>query len=433
MHEAPDDIAQWPSPKLLHRFMTTEDGPERLLYGAELNRRRLEEKRRQEAAELERKVLRDSGRLGDREEGGSDYTPPYEQRHTVRTAASEIRMRAVRWLWEDKIPLGEITLLAGREGLGKSTIAYTLAAWITQGTMKGWCKGTPRDVIVVATEDSWEHTISPRLVAAGADLGRIHRIEVRTGDVHDEISLPVDIELLRRDVEETDAVLILLDPLLSRLSSNLDTHKDAESRKALEPLKRFADQMQIAAVGIIHVNKSSGADAMNSIMASRAFGAVPRAVLMVVKNPDDDTCLLGLAKSNLGPKNLGCHRYRIVTARISKDDRGDDIVTGRVEWDDHKTDRTIDEVVAEINDAGMRSTSNVAEAMDWLEDYLTLNGGAKESSIVKGAGLKAGHTERTLQRAAAKLKVVSRSEGYPRKTIWCLPEKISGATSGDDS
>ena len=47
------------------------------------------------------------------------------------------KMRAVRWLWEDKIPLGEITLLAGREGLGKSTIAYTLAAWITQGTMKG--------------------------------------------------------------------------------------------------------------------------------------------------------------------------------------------------------------------------------------------------------------------------------------------------------
>ena len=50
MHEAPDDIAQWPSPKLLHRFMTTEDGPERNIYGAELNRRRLEEKRRKEAA-----------------------------------------------------------------------------------------------------------------------------------------------------------------------------------------------------------------------------------------------------------------------------------------------------------------------------------------------------------------------------------------------
>ena len=172
---------------------------------------------------------------------------------------------------------------------------------------------------------------------------------------------------------------------------------------------------------------------MNSIMASRAFGAVPRAVLMVVKNPDDDTCLVGLAKSNLGPKNLGCHRYRIVTARMGKDDRGDEIVTGRVEWDDHRTDRTIDEVVAELNETGIRGSSNVEEALGWLEDYLTIKGGAKESSIVKAAGLKAGHTERTLQRAAAKLKIVSKSEGYPRKTVWCLPEKTSGATSGDDS
>jgi hypothetical protein len=70
-------------------------------------------------------------------EPGEDGFVPYGERHTVRTPASEIKMRAVRWLWEDKIPQGEITLLAGREGLGESTIAYTLAAWITQGTMKG--------------------------------------------------------------------------------------------------------------------------------------------------------------------------------------------------------------------------------------------------------------------------------------------------------
>ena len=50
-HQALDDIAQWPEvSKLLRHFGTTEDGPERNLYGAELNRRRLEEKRRKEAA-----------------------------------------------------------------------------------------------------------------------------------------------------------------------------------------------------------------------------------------------------------------------------------------------------------------------------------------------------------------------------------------------
>ena len=52
MHEALDDIAQWPT-KVAPPLQTTEDGPERNLYGAELNRRRLEEKRRKEAAKVE--------------------------------------------------------------------------------------------------------------------------------------------------------------------------------------------------------------------------------------------------------------------------------------------------------------------------------------------------------------------------------------------
>ena len=40
----------------------------------------------------------------------------------------------------------------------------------TRGYLPGACFGTPRAAIVVATEDSWEHTIVPRLMAAGADL-----------------------------------------------------------------------------------------------------------------------------------------------------------------------------------------------------------------------------------------------------------------------
>ena len=91
-------------------------------------------------------------------------------RHIKLVPASTIKVKPVHWLWKDRIPLGELTLLAGREGIGKTTIAYTLAAWITTGTMKGRFMGSPRSVLVAATEDSWEHTIVPRLMAAGADL-----------------------------------------------------------------------------------------------------------------------------------------------------------------------------------------------------------------------------------------------------------------------
>ena len=40
---------------------------------------------------------------------------------------------------------------------------------------------------------------------------------------------------------EIDALLILLDPVMSRIDTKLDTHKDAEVRMALEPLVKLAE------------------------------------------------------------------------------------------------------------------------------------------------------------------------------------------------
>jgi len=60
-----------------------------------------------------------------------------------------------------------------------------------------------------------------------------------------------------------------------------------------------------AVVGLIHVNKSVSTDALNTIMASRAFAAVARWVLFVMIDPDDEsTRLLGLPKNNLGRTDL---------------------------------------------------------------------------------------------------------------------------------
>ncbi len=353
-------------------------------------------------------------------------------RHVELVPASSIKVKPVHWLWKDRIPLGELSLLAGREALGKSTIAYTLAAWITMGTMKGRFLGDPRSVLVAATEDSWEHTIVPRLMAAGADLDRVFRVDVITEDGFDGLlTLPSDISDLHLAVVQSDAALVLLDPLMSRLSTHLDSHKDAEVRVALEPLTAFAKRARVAVLGIIHVNKSSGSDALNVIMGSRAFGAVARAVLMAVKNPEDGTCLFGLAKNNLGPKELPAYRYQIVGQKVADTDEGP-VWTGRIDWLG-KSDRSVDEVMIAMSEGGMEGVSAIDDAKGWLEDYLNSVGGSKASSIVKSAGAKQGHNERNLQRAAAKLKVQFGSEGFPRITIWTLPANPQRAVSQDNA
>ena len=363
----------------------------------------------------------------------ADEEPPERGfRHVELVRASSIAVKPVHWLWKNRVPLGELTLLAGREALGKSTIAYTLAAWITLGTMKGRFLDQPRSVLVAATEDSWEHTIVPRLMAAGADLDRVFRIDVVTEDgVDGLLTLPSDISDLHEAVRQSDAALVLLDPLMSRLSAHLDSHKDAEVRVALEPLTSFAKRAHVAVLGIIHVNKSSSADALNMIMGSRAFGAVARAVLMAVKNPEDDTCLFGLAKNNLGSKDQPAFRYRIVGEKVTDTDEGP-VWTGRIDWLG-TSERSVDEVMVAMSEGGMEGMSAIDEAAGWLEDYLNSVGGSKASAIVKSAGSKQGHNERNLQRAASKLKVVYGSEGFPRTTIWTLPPNLQVDANQDNS
>lgn len=240
-----------------------------------------------------------------------------DQRHLVQRPADQIKMRIPKWLWEKRIPIGHMTLLAGREGIGKSSIAIMLAAKLTKGELEGKYLGQPRGVAIVATEDDWASTIVPRLVAASADLSRIHQIEAHREGGMETISVPKDVAQLGALASELELAMLILDPVMSVLPGNIDTHKDKEVRSALEPVvKRFAIPTGCSVIGLIHVNKQSNTDPLNTIMASRAFTALSRSVLYCSADPDDDdTYLLGHVKSNLGPK-MDTVSYRLVDTKI---------------------------------------------------------------------------------------------------------------------
>ena len=344
------------------------------------------------------------------------------------TPASQITVRPVRWLWEDRLPLGTLGLLGGREGIGKTICAYTLGAAITRGTLPGVYVGAPRAVIVAATEDSWEHTIVPRLMAADADLARVYRVDVITADpVGTTLSLPRDLLALKRAARDVQAALIILDPLLSRLDTALDTHKDAEVRVALEPLVTLADATRTCVLGLIHVNKSSSNDVLTMLMASRAFPAVARAVLFVMVDPEEETVrLLGQPKNNLGRTDLPTLRFRIVGVRVADTPEGA-VWTGKLEWLG-VTDRSIQEAIVAANEQiGDRTATQ--EAADWLDDYLTSQGGTRDSATIKQQGKQAGYSADSLKRARRQLRIVSAGRGFPRRSYWSLPSQASAGES----
>ena len=280
-------------------------------------------------------------------------------------------------------------------------------------------------------EDNWSRTIKPRLIGAGADCSKVHRVEVLTAQgFGGSLTLPTDLESLEAELERVgDASLLLLDPLMSRLEGTLDSHKDHDVRKALEPLTKFAQRSNISVLALMHVSKASSDDPLTVIMASKAFVAVARSVLFAIRSADlCDESLLGVVKSNLGPCDPPTLRYRVEERVVGTSSSGDEISTGVLTWLG-ESEVTVCETQASAVTPGGGSAVN--EAADWLEDWLTTQGHRAESAQAKRAGRAAGHSDSAIWRATKRLRIIMTSEGFPRHTYWELP--WGRADRGDDA
>jgi hypothetical protein len=339
-------------------------------------------------------------------------------RRVLLTRASSIRMRPVHWAWTERIPNGALTVIPGREGIGKSLLLAWLAAQITRGTLPGVFYGQPRPVIYAATEDSWSHTIGPRLYAAGADLDRVYRVDVEQDGKIDQLTLPSDTSALAHEIRQLGVALLAADPLLSLIHAGIDTHRDRDLRTALEPLARLADETKCAVVGLAHFNKSASSDALNLITGSRAFSAVARAVLAIARDTeaDDGSCVLSQAKNNLGRLDLPSLRYVVNTAEVPTEEGP--AYVGRLEFTG-ESERSVTDILSDAAGDG-EGTSDRNHAAQWLTDYLSAHGGeAAVTDLVKAARAE-GIAERTLRRARAKAGAVADRSGFPARSIWRL-------------
>jgi hypothetical protein len=365
----------------------------------------------------------------------------------VVTWAAQIKVRPVHWLWDGRVALGTLALLTGKEGVGKSTLVYQVVADLTNGTLAGACEGVKRRVFVCATEDSWEHVINPRLMAAGADLDLVGRVEVReeTDGYTRGLVLPADVSATAAAIRDFGVALLVLDPLISRLDGQLNSHKDADVRRALEPLTKMADLTGCAVLGMIHVNKSGRTDPMDLVMASRAFTAVARSVSYVVRDPDDEQVkVFGTPKNNLGRADLPSLRFRIDDALVLTTEEGE-VRAGRLEWLG-EDERSIAEMLTQTADAGRggggggggRETT-VDRCAAFLQRQLmvaALSGGSpwmtatELRELAEGEGFSRSTVTRAKNQLALEEERVSGGRGVPPVNWWALegtdPASIPG-------
>jgi hypothetical protein len=244
---------------------------------------------------------------------------------------------------------------------------------------------------------------------------------------HGAVSLPKHLVELEAIAQEHRVVALVLDPMISRLSANLDTHKDGDVRRALEPLAAWADRTGVAVLGLIHVNKSASTDPLTTIMGSRAFAAVARAVLFAMVDPENETRrLLGQPKNNLGRVDLPTLAFSIIGVKVADTAEGE-VWTGRLQWDaeDNRSIRECVEAAALVS--GDRTATS--EAGDWLIDYLESQGGRADAADIKREGARAGHSKDSLHRAKKRLRLGSVSSGFPRRAFWFIATHTATTTT----
>lgn len=314
----------------------------------------------------------------------------------------EITPVPIRWLWDGWLAAGKTHVLGGAPGVGKSTLALSLAAVMSVGGR--WPDGQrarPGSVAIWSGEDDARDTLVPRLLASGADMGRIFFVDsVFDGLERRSFDPARDMAPLRRKLLEVGGIrLLIVDPVVSAIAG--DSHKNAEVRRGLQPLADLAESLDCALLGITHFSKGTrGNDPVERLNGSIALGAVARVVLVAAKHqaPDEEgrvSRVLCRAKSNIGPDGGG-FAYDLHQEELAA---YPGVFASSVLW-------------GETLEGTARELLGVAEAGGEGE------GSGKAAERFLSEALSAGTV------SARQLTEEAESEGIPKTTLWRIAKKM---------
>jgi KaiC/GvpD/RAD55 family RecA-like ATPase len=178
----------------------------------------------------------------------------------------EIPPQAPEWAMEGRLPRGEVSLIVGRDGTGKSTLMTALAAAWTRGELTG----KPERVHLNLAEDDVAAVTVPRLRAAGADMG-----EIRFLAEGDEWSFPRDTDRLHEYVVTEKIDIVVLDPLDHHASGINGT----KAREILDGIRRVTRETGVTIIIVHHFTKTGGTVDI-AIGGGRAVKAIARSILV---------------------------------------------------------------------------------------------------------------------------------------------------------
>ena len=194
-------------------------------------------------------------------------------------------------------------------------------------------------------------------------------------------------ERLEQAIIETNARLVVLDPIQGFLGADVDMHRANEIRPIMKHIAELAEKYKCAIILIGHMNKCSVGKSAYRGLGSIDFQAAARSVLIVGRIKDEpEIRVVCQTKSSLAPE------AKAVAFRLSEENG--------FEWVG-ELDITADDLLS----GTVKGTKKQA-AMDFLENLLA-DGRITQMEIMKLAGQK-GISEKTLRNAKEVLGIKSK-------------------------
>ena len=149
---------------------------------------------------------------------------------------SDLKLQPVRWLWQDRLASGTLSMISGVPGSGKTWVALAIAAALSRGRVPYTGEACQlANVVYASMEHGSSEIIHPRFASLNGDPARF--IILRGAASAPSASLNLrDTSVLEDALQRTHARLLILDSFPSQTGAGVDLQQPTETLPILDNL-----------------------------------------------------------------------------------------------------------------------------------------------------------------------------------------------------